>query len=247
MEYWKNQIVLVTGGTGGIGQSLVRKFLHLGCRVGVNYHSNDAMAEEFKQAIGSSDRLKFIKADVANSADVNRMYQEIETDWGNVTILINNAGLVSDSLMPLITDEDWFAMINTHLTGTFFCCRRSLKGMMTQRFGKILSISSISALRGVKGQTHYSAAKAGMIALTKSLSREVAVKNIHCNSLVLGLIETPKVKKVLSSKQYQEKVESSSLKRVGHPDEVADLVEFLVSEQNRFMTGQAIVADGGLL
>lgn len=245
MSYWNDQVVLVTGGLGGIGKELVTRFYSLGCKVAVNYNTQIPERNSFDFQI-NEDRLFFIQADVSNSTSVNEMINKIEEKWGVVTMLINNAGSVSDKLIMMMTDDDWFKMINSHLTGAFFCSRRVVKGMMQNRFGKILMISSISATKGAPGQVHYSAAKGGMLAMSKSLSRELGSKGITCNCLILGLIETEKVKSSMLNKYYQEKVEASSLRKIGTLKDVADAAEFVLSNKCNHMNGQSLVIDGGI-
>ncbi len=243
-NYWSQQIVVITGGTSAIGQSLVAKFVDLGCQVIATYHTNLQKAQEL-EAKYRGRKFSTLKMDLTQSSEVQRAISSIVAKHGRISILINNAGPIKENLVAMISDDEWFSVINSHLTGTFFCTRESLKSMIQEKQGRIISISSVAALKGTKGQAHYAAAKAGMISFMKACAREVGTKNITCNTLVLGLIETEMTLAAATTAAYQEKIQASALKRMGRTDEVANIVEFMAGPQSSLLTGQALIADGG--
>ena len=174
------------------------------------------------------------------------MVEETFAQYGRIDILVNNVGLVRDNFLMLMSDEDWDSLLKANLTSLFYCCRAVIRKMIPQRKGKIINISSISGILGTSGQTNYAATKGGVISFTKSLARELGPFNIHVNAVAPGLIESEMV-----SKMPKEKVEaiikSSSLGRMGKPEEVAQAVLFLASEGSNYITGQTIAVDGGIV
>ncbi|MBI4042408.1 MAG: 3-oxoacyl-ACP reductase FabG [Deltaproteobacteria bacterium] len=243
--YWSEQVALVTGSSRGIGREIALRFYTLGAKVAINYHQSQQKADELLKA-SDSNRLKIYRADVGNEEDVHSMVEKIERELGSVTILVNNAGITRDNLLMMMTAEEWRSVLATHLDGAFYCTRAVLSGMLANRHGRIINISSVSGVKGTAGQTNYSTAKAGLIGLTKSLSREIGRKNITCNALVLGLIETEMTEKVDSEVLAQYKT-LTALKRFGKTGDVADMVEFLSSPKAGYITGQVHVVDGGIL
>jgi 3-oxoacyl-[acyl-carrier protein] reductase len=174
------------------------------------------------------------------------MIEETFAQYGRIDILVNNVGLVRDNFLMLMSDEDWDSLLKANLTSLFHCCRAVIRKMIPQRKGKIINISSISGILGTSGQTNYAATKGGVISFTKSLARELGPFNIHVNAVAPGLIQSDVV-----SKMPKEKVEaiikSSSLGRMGSPEEVAQAVLFLASEASNYITGQTIAVDGGIV
>jgi len=177
---------------------------------------------------------------------VKEMVEETFAQYGKIDILVNNVGLVRDNFLMLMSDEDWGSLIKANLNSLFYCCKAVIRKMIPERRGKIINISSISGILGTSGQTNYSTTKGGVISFTKSLARELGPFSIHVNAVAPGLIESEVV-----SKMPKEKVEtilkSSSLGRIGKPEEVAKAVLFLASEHSNYITGQTIVVDGGIL
>jgi 3-oxoacyl-[acyl-carrier protein] reductase len=243
----KDKVAIVTGGTKGIGRSISLRLAEQGANVVANF-SKDVEAAENLMTEAKSKRLNLglYKADVTQFDQAKEMVEETFGQYGKIDILVNNIGLVRDNFLMLMSDEDWDSLLRTNLTSLFYCCRAVIRKMIPQRSGKIINISSISGILGTVGQTNYSASKGGMISFTKSLARELGPFNIHVNAVAPGLIESEMV-----SKMPKEKVEaiikSSSLGRIGKPDDVAAAVLFLASEHSNYITGQTIVVDGGIV
>jgi 3-oxoacyl-[acyl-carrier protein] reductase len=236
---------LVTGGSRGIGRAICIKLAGMGFPVLVNYQSNKAFAEETKRLVedagGQAELLPF---DVANGAAVEKML----SDWlsahadSYIAILVNNAGIRHDNLMFWMQDEEWHSVLDTSLNGTFYATRALLKYMMNKKFGRIINIVSISGVNGMAGQTNYAAAKAGIIGMTKALALETAKKRVTVNAVAPGFIETDMTKDL----PQDELKKLVPMQRFGKPEEVADLVGFLASEQAGYITGQVINISGGL-
>jgi len=242
-----DKVAIVTGGTKGIGRAISLLLAEEGAKVVANF-SKDVEAAENLMTEAKSKRLNLglYKADVTQFDQAKEMVEETFGQYGKIDILVNNIGLVRDNFLMLMSDEDWDSLLRTNLTSLFYCCRAVIRKMIPQRSGKIINISSISGILGTVGQTNYSATKGGMISFTKSLARELGPFNIHVNAVAPGLIESEVV-----SKMPKEKVEaiikSSSLGRIGKPEDVAQAVLFLASEDSNYITGQTIVVDGGII
>ena len=240
-------VAIVTGGTKGIGRAISLLFAEEGAKVVANF-SKDVEAAENLMNEAKSKRLSLglFKADVTQFEQVKEMIEETFAQYGKIDILVNNVGLVRDNFLMLMSDEDWDSLLKVNLTSLFHCCKAVIRKMIPQRRGKIINISSISGILGTSGQTNYAATKGGMISFTKSLARELGPFNIHVNAVAPGLIESEVV-----STMPKEKVEvilkSSSLGRIGKPEDVAQAVLFLASEHSDYITGQTIVVDGGII
>lgn len=243
----KDQVAIVTGGTKGIGKAICLLLAEEGASVVANF-SKDVDAAEGLMSEAKSKRLNvgLFKADVTQFDQAKEMVEETFVQYGKIDILVNNAGIIRDNFLMLMSDEDWDSLIKTNLNSLFYCCKTVIRKMIPQRRGKIINISSISGILGTSGQTNYAATKGGVISFTKSLARELGPFNIHVNAVAPGLIESEVV-----SKMPKEKVEavmkSSSLGRIGRPEEVAQAVLFLASEHSNYITGQTIVVDGGIV
>jgi len=243
----KDQVAIVTGGTKGIGRAISLLLADEGAKVVANFSRGVEAAENLMEE-AKLERLSMglFKADVTQFDQVKEMVEETFAQYGRIDILVNNVGLVRDNFLMLMSDEDWDSLLRANLTSLFHCCKAVIRKMIPQRKGKIVNISSISGILGTSGQANYAATKGGMISFTKSLARELGPFNIHVNAVAPGLIESEVV-----SKMPKEKVEailkSSSLGRIGKPEEVAKVVLFLVSEHSDYITGQTIVVDGGII
>jgi len=237
---------LVTGGSRGIGRAVCLELSSKGFPVIINYNSNENAALETKKLIevngGKAELLKFNVAD-KNSVDsqIDGWYEKNPDDY--IGILINNAGVRNDSLMIFMQDNQWNEVIDVSLNGFFFVTRRVLKLMLTKRNGKIINIVSLSGIKGISGQTNYSAAKAAVIGATKSLAQEVAPRKVTVNAIAPGFIETDMTKDL----DVEALKKSIPLGRFGKPEEVAALVGFLVSDAAGYITGEVISVNGGLL
>jgi 3-oxoacyl-[acyl-carrier protein] reductase len=243
----KDQVAIVTGGTKGIGKAISLLFAENGAKVVANFSKDVEAAENLKKESKSGGlSVGLFKADVTQPDQVKEMVEETFAQYGKIDILVNNVGLVRDNFLMLMSDEDWDSLLRANLTSLFYCCRIVIRKMIPQKKGKIINISSISGIMGTPGQANYAATKGGMISFTKSLARELGSFNIHVNAVAPGLIESEVV-----SKMPKEKVgaiiKSSSLGRIGKPEEVARAVLFLASDQSDYITGQTIVVDGGIV
>lgn len=245
MNYWQNQVVLVTGASRGIGRELAIRFSSLGAKVAINYVSNEERAKEAIEHC-HPERTRLYRADIGKESDVTEMISNIEKDLGAVTILINNAGQTRDGLLMAMSTDDWKSVLSTHLDGAFFCSRAVMPSMSKSRFGRIVNVSSVSGIKGTPGQTNYSAAKAGLIGFTRALAREMGKRKITCNAVALGVIET-EMSNELPPEVLSVYKDANALKRFGTTSEVADLIEFLSSDRASYLTGQVITLDGGLV
>jgi len=241
----QNKYALVTGGSRGIGRAICVKLAAMGYSVLVNYKGNKLAAEETAELIqrtgGTAELMCF---DVANRDDVKQMLGSwIETYKDKkIEVLVNNAGIRHDALLPMMTDEQWDMVIDTSLQGMYNVTKQIITPMALSRYGRIINIVSLSGLKGMPGQVNYSAAKAGMIGATKALAQEVARRNITVNAIAPGFIKTDMVKG-LDEKEYISMIPS---RRFGLPEEVADLAGFLASPNASYITGQVISINGGL-
>lgn len=240
------KVALVTGASRGIGKSIAIQLAKDGYHVAVNFCSNKTHAEEVCsniKAIGG-DAMPF-RADVALSDEVEAMFDAIENELGKVDLLVNNAGVLQDNYLLMMSENQWDKVVNTNLKGTFLVTQRAVKNMIRARKGCVVNMVSISGLVGTEGQTNYAASKGGVIAMTRSNARELGRYNIRVNAIAPGFINTEMIDD-LSEKQILEQKKRIPLRRIGEPQEVAHLVSFLASENNLYMTGQTLVMDGGL-
>ncbi len=242
-----DKVVIVTGGSRGIGKAIALRFGSLGAKVAVNYLSNAAAAEEVVEAIRSQGgEALAIRADVGDPAEASALIEQVLETWGRVDCLVNNAGITRDTLLLRMTEEAWSSVINTNLTSVYNCTKAVLRPMFKQRSGVIINIASVVGIIGNAGQANYAAAKAGIIAFTKSIAREAAARNIRVNAVAPGFIESDMTAKLPPEvvAQYQNNI---PLGRLGSPDDVAKAVAFLASEDASYITGQTLVVDGGLV
>lgn len=245
MEH-EGKIALVTGGAQGIGLDIVKDLAKTGAHViiaDINIEGAEKSAEEVRASGGSAEAVKL---DVSNSENVKEVFDKIFKDHKPLDILVNNAGITRDALMIRMKEDAWDLVISINLKGCFLCGQQAAKQMMKQRKGSIVNIASIVGLMGNAGQANYSAAKAGLIGLTKTMAREVATRGITVNAVAPGFIDT-EMTRVLDESVRDKLVEQIPLARLGLPQDVADCVAFLVSDRASYITGQVINVNGGML
>lgn len=245
MEF-SDKRVIVTGGTKGLGKAMAIAFARAGARVAVNFHADLESAETAETDLKKiTNNIIISKTDVASREDVEGFIKDVLDQWEYVDILVNNAGIIRDKFLMFLGEEDWDRVIETNLKGTYLCSRAVIKPMIARKFGRIINMTSPSAITGRAGQTNYSASKGGIISFTKSLSKEVARSGITVNAVCPGVISTP----MTAAMDPKEKAVLSGLipmGRFGEPEDVTGAVLFLASEKAGYITGQVLTVDGGL-
>ena len=241
----ERRVALVTGGSRGIGRAicleLSRSFL-----MAVNFNSRVEDAKQTLSLIESSGGEAIaVQGDVRDRAAVEAMFDKTEESLGPVSALVNNAGIRRDALAVRTSDEDWDDVLATNLTGAFICTRRALRPMIRQRFGRVVNVASVAGVRGSAGQANYSAAKAGLIGLTRSLAKEVARKSITVNAVAPGLVET-ELTTSLDPSRYESLVQEIPAGRAAAPEEIAAAVSFLCSDSASYVNGAVLMADGAM-
>ncbi len=226
--------VLVTGGNRGIGLAIARAFAEAGDKVAVTYRSGEP-----------PEGLLGVKCDITDSEQVEQAFKEIEAAQGPVEVLVANAGITRDTLLLRMSEEDFSAVLDTNLTGTFRVVKRATKGMLRARKGRVVLISSVVGLLGSAGQANYAASKAGLIGFARSVARELGSRNITCNVVAPGFVDTD-MTAVLSDDRRAEIVSQVPLGRYASPAEIASAVRFLSSDEAAYITGAVIPVDGGL-
>jgi 3-oxoacyl-[acyl-carrier protein] reductase len=238
---------LVTGASRGIGRAIAVKLASEGAKVALNYAGNAAAAEKVKKEIEvAGGQAITVQADVSDPASVEAMIQTVVDAFGQIDILVNNAGITRDGLLLRMKDEDFDAVINTNLKGIFYTTKLVSKLMMKKRFGRIVNMASVVGLTGNAGQTNYAAAKAGVIGFSKSAAKELAARGITVNMVAPGFIETD-MTAVIPEKAKEAMMGGIPLGRAGKPEDVANAVLFLVSDQAAYITGQVLKVDGGMV
>jgi 3-oxoacyl-[acyl-carrier protein] reductase len=241
------RVALVTGSGSGIGAAIARELAAGGAKMAVHYRGNaagaTAVVEAIRQGGGTAEAYQADVSDVQQAAD---LVKRVQADLGGLDILVNNAGTTRDTLLMTMKEDDWDTVIDTNLKSVYATSKAALRGMIRQRWGRIINITSVVGLSGQGGQANYAASKAGVIGLTKSLAREVASRTITVNAVAPGFIPTA-LTDILTEEQRSGILANTPLGRMGTPEEVAWAVAFLASERSAFITGHVLVVDGGLV
>ncbi len=246
MFSFKDQRVIITGGTRGIGKSISESFLSTGATVIATYKSNQEAAASFKEKNQRyGEQLQIRQCDVTKEESVIKLFEELANLYSSIEILVNNSGIRKDAMVPMMDSKDFTDVVDTNLVGTFLMSKYAVLEFLKNRYGRIINISSVGYRACFPGQANYSATKAGQIAFSKSLAKEVAKKKITVNNVLPGFIETELISD-LSTDQISEYKKSIPVKRFGKPEEVAHAVLFLASKESSYITGSCIEVSGGL-
>lgn len=240
----QDRVALVTGAAGGIGAAIVRNFLAMGAKV-VMSGTNLEKLENLAKSLNTPDRIAFVVCNLADASETNALFGAAEEKFGPIDILVNNAGITKDKLVMMMKDEDFEDVININLTATFRLCKAAVKSMAKRQQGRIINITSIVGFTGNLGQANYTAAKSGIVGLSKTLAIEYATKGITVNCIAPGFIETP-MTTGLSDKIKEAILTKIPMKKMGTPDDVAAACVFLASEETHYITGQTLHPNGGM-
>ena len=243
----KDKVALVTGSSRGVGRAVVLGFAKEGAKVVVNYSSNEAAANEVvKAAQAMGTEAIAVKADVAKKSEVESLVSAAVEEFARLDVLVNNAGFTRPALLLKMTEEQWDAVVDIHMKGTFLCSQAAALHMKEQNSGKIINVTSVAGIVGTVGQVNYSAAKGGIISMTKSIARELARYNICANVISLGIVETDMTEKIRTDEKLKDiYMNRILLKRFAQPDDIAPAFVFLASDESNYITGQLICVDGG--
>jgi 3-oxoacyl-[acyl-carrier protein] reductase len=242
----RGRAAIITGGTRGIGRAIATRLAEEGANLAISYRSNDAAAQETVERVRELGvECELFKGDVSSPADVEALISGANDAFGRVDILVNNAGITRDNLMMRMKEEEFDEVLRTNLKGTYLCTRAVLRPMIRARSGRIVNVSSVVGLVGNAGQANYAASKAGIIGFTKSVAREVAQRGITANAVAPGYVET-ELTGSLPEKVKDQIRDQVPVGRFGEPEEVAEVVAFLVGEASGYVTGQTIAVDGGM-
>ncbi|MDE0086486.1 MAG: 3-oxoacyl-[acyl-carrier-protein] reductase [Candidatus Poribacteria bacterium] len=237
---------IVTGASRGIGAAIAHRLCEVGANVVICSRSTETISETATTLKDKGYSIHAMAADISKKEDVEALVEKTIEQFSQIDILVNNAGITRDMLLMRLKDEDWDAVLQTNLTGTMYCTRAVLRPMIRQKSGNIINISSVIGLMGNAGQASYAAAKAGIIGLTKTTAKEVGTRGITVNAIAPGFITTDMTAQI--PEEFQEKaLELIPLQNFGAPEDVADAVCFLVSDAARYITGQTLQVDGGMV
>lgn len=240
----KGKTAIVTGGSRGIGAAICKRFAEQGANIALLYAGNTQKAEETKAALQEMGvKAEAYQCNVADAEQVAAVCKQIIKDFGGADILVNNAGITKDKLVPMMRVPDFDSVVDTNLKGAFYMIKQLYPVFMKQKSGKIINISSVSGLMGNPGQTNYSASKAGLIGLTKSVAKELASRNVNCNAIAPGFVATDMTENLSENNAL---VDHIPMKRFAQPEDIANLALFLASDQSDYITGEVIRIDGGL-
>jgi 3-oxoacyl-[acyl-carrier protein] reductase len=243
----KDKIALVTGSSRGVGRAVALGFAKQGANVVVNYTSNENAANEVVETIQSmGNKAIAVKADVAQKPEAENLVKSAIDTFGRLDILVNNAGFTRPSMMIKMTEDQWDQVVDIHLKGAFLCAQAAGLHMKEQKSGKIINVTSVAGIVGTVGQINYSAAKGGIISMTKSIARELARYNVCANVISLGIVATDMTEKIRSDEKLKEiYMNRILLKRFAEADDIAPAFVFLASDESNYITGQLLCVDGG--
>lgn len=246
MFNFEGQTIIVTGGTRGIGKAVAEAFLKAGANVVVSYSSDDEAAKKFKSENTSCiNQLDIQKFDISDYSQVEKFFKYVEEKYGNLQVLVNNSGIRRDSALAMMNLKDWSRVVDVNLSGVFNMCKFAVPLMMSNRYGRIVNITSPAGKIGFAGQSNYAATKAGQVGLTRSLSKEVATRGITVNCVSPGFIDTGFIDD-LSDKLKKTYLENIPVRRFGKPEEVSSCVLFLASKEAGYVNGSTLEVTGGL-
>lgn len=236
---------IITGASKGIGAVIAKRLNELNYNLVLNYkNSTMAMEELLNNFTNKETKNIIVKCDISDYDDAKQLIDAAYNNFDSVEVLINNAGITKDNILPLMTEEEFDLVIDTNLKGTFNCCKHIARRMIKQKQGRIINISSVVGLAGNAGQVNYSASKAGVIGMTKSMAKELGKKNILVNAVAPGFIKTEMTDRIPEDLKA-EMMKNIPLQRLGEPSDIADCVEFLISDKASYITGQVISVNGG--
>jgi len=239
------KVACVTGGARGIGAACCLALAQQGAAVIINYHHSKEAAERLEEEIRKANgQARSFQADISKPDQVDALFQFIKQEHKRLDILVNNAGIIRDKLLLSMKLEDWQVVQETNVTGTFLCTQRAVEMMLRQHGGKVITIASVSAITGGRGQTNYAASKGAVVAFTRASAVEMGRKGIIFNAVLPGIIETD-MSKTVRERAADPMLEQIPVRRFGQPSEVASLVAFLASDESNYIVGQAIAIDGG--
>ena len=243
---FKDKVAIVTGASRGIGRAIALEFGGRGARVVVNFNQNSSAADEVAKKISESGGEAFThQADVSVFEQADGLVKTAIEKYGDLHILVNNAGITRDGLIMTMSESDWDDVIQTNLKSTFNCCKAAIRHMLRRRYGRIINIASVSGIMGNPGQTNYSASKAGQIGFTRALAREVASRTITVNAIAPGFIQTD-IWSTVPEDAQESLMDIIPLGRVGQPEEIAKAAAFLASDDAAYITGHILTVDGGI-
>jgi 3-oxoacyl-[acyl-carrier protein] reductase len=247
MNLLEGKVALITGASRGIGKAIAQKFVEQGAKVIFTYVSSDEKARALEAELTANGGVaKGYKSNAGDFEAAQKLVEDVVAEFGTVDVLVNNAGITRDTLLMRMTEEQWDEVIDTNLKSAFNLTKAVIKPMLKAKKGSIINMSSVVGVSGNAGQANYAASKAGMIGLTKSVAQELGSRNIRCNAIAPGFIET-EMTEVLDQKVVEEWRNSIPLKRGGNPEDVANATVFLASEMSAYVTGQTLLVCGGML
>jgi 3-oxoacyl-[acyl-carrier protein] reductase len=240
------RVALITGASQGIGRACALKLAERGATIAAAARNKEKLDELVKEIAAAGGKAEAFSLDVGDEEQIKTVFKAVSAQLGKIDILVNNAGITRDQLVMRMKRADWDAVINTNLTSAYLCTQAAISFMLKQRWGRIINITSVFGQTGQAGQSNYASSKAGLIGLTMALAREVASRNITCNAVAPGFIETP-MTAVLKDEFKQEAMKMIPLGRVGIPEDVANAVAYLASDEASYITGHVLNVNGGML